>query len=205
MMKHTYKQLVTVFFMVAVSLPGSLLAESKSASGASPSASASLDFRITIPGVLRFQVGSTGTGNVDLINFAPPAATLGDGITTTQGSGGNLGSGVVTVDLFSNAGQVTITESNNSSGNGLSNGTAGEYIPYTEIITTSGNATDFDAPALSDAGGGDSTPTPTSGNNKVTDRNTTWSYAYANTAAYPAGTYGTQTNGGRVTYTAATP
>ena len=203
-MKNLSKYLILSMSIALGSLPQAANAESNSASGASPSASASLDFRITIPGVLRFQVGSTGTG-VDIIDFAPPPATLGDGVTTTQGSGGDKGGGVVTVELFSNAGQVTITENNNSSGNGLNNGTAGEYIPYTEIITTSGDATDFDAPALSDAGGATSTPTPTGGNNKVTNRSTTWSYAYANTASYPAGTYGTETNGGRVTYTAASP
>jgi len=203
-MKNLSTYLILSMSIALGSLPQAASAESNSNNGASPSASARLDFRIIIPGVLRFQVGSTGTGNVDLIDFAPLATTLGDG-TNTQGTGGDLGNGVVTVDLFSNAGQVTITENNNSNGNGLNNGTAGEYIPYTEIITTSGDATDFEAPALSDAGGGTSTPTPTSGNNKVTNRNTTWSYAYDNSADYPAGTYGTQANGGRVIYTAATP
>jgi len=202
-MKNLGKSLILSMSIALVGLPQVASAESNTANGASPSASASLDFSVTIPGVLRFQVGTAGTGNVDVINFAPLAATLGDG-TNTQGTGGDLGNGVVTVDLFSNAGQVTITESNNSSGSGLDNG-SGDYIPYTEILTTSGDAADFDAPALSDAGGGTSTPTPTSGNNKVTNRNTTWSYAYDNSADYPAGTYGTQSNGGRVTYTAATP
>ena len=202
-MKYFYKQLVTTFLVVTICLPGTLLAESNSANGASPSTTARLDFSITVPGVLRFQVGTAGTGNIDVINFAPPAATLGDG-TDTQGTGGDLGSGVVTVDLFSNAGQVTITESNNSGGAGLDNG-SGDTIPYTEIVTTSSDATDFAAPALSNAGGGTSTPTPTSGNNKVTNRTESWSYAYDNAASYPQGTYGTNSNGGRVTYTAATP
>jgi hypothetical protein len=202
-MKNLKNTLVLSIIVALGSLPQAASADSNSANGASPSASASLDFRITIPGVLRFQVGTAGTGNVDTIDFAPPAATLGDG-TDTQGTGGDLGNGVVTVDLFSNAGQVTISEGNNSGGAGLDNG-FGDSIPYTEIVTTSGDATDFDAPVLSDAGGGESTPTPTSGNNKVTNRKTTWSYAYDNTADYPAGIYGTQSNGGRVTYTAATP
>jgi hypothetical protein len=203
-MNYLSKFLIFFVSIALGSLPQVASAESNNANGPSPSASASLDFSITIPGVLRFQVGTAGPGNVDVINFAPPAATLGDGSTTTQGTGGDLGNGVVTVDLFSNAGQVTITENNNSGSAGLDNG-FGDYIPYTEIITTSGDATNFDAPALTDAGGSTSKPTPTSGNNKVTNRSTTWSYAYANTATYPAGTYGTQTNGGRVTYTAATP
>jgi hypothetical protein len=198
------KYLILSMLVSLGNLPQAASAESNNANGASPSASASLDFRITIPGVLRFQVGSAGSGSVDLIDFAPPVATLGDG-TDTQGSGGDLGSGVVTVDLFSNAGQVTITEENNGSGNGLNNGTAGENIPYSEIITTSGDPTDFAAPILSNSDKNTSQPTPTSGNSKVTKRNTSWSYAYDNSTDYPAGTYGTQANGGRVTYTAATP
>lgn len=201
-MKDLYKQLVTVIFVAISSLPGNALAESNSNLPGAKSASAKLDFRITIPGVLRFQVGKTGTGNVDIIDFDPPAATLGDGTTTTQGTGGDQGSGVVTVDLFSNTGPVTITETNNSSGDGLGN-VDGDNIPYSEILTTSGDSTNFAAPILSDAGGGTSTPTPTSGNNKVTNRSTTWSYAYDNSTDYPAGTYGTQARGGRVTYTAA--
>lgn len=202
-MKNLKKYLITSILAVLVGLPQAATAESNSVSGASPSTTARLDFRITIPGVLRFRVGTAGTGNVDIIDFAPPVATLGDG-TDTQGTGGDLGNGVVTVDLFSNAGQVTITESNNSLGAGLDNG-SGDTIPYTEIVTTSSDAANFAAPALSDAGGGTSQPIPTSGNNKVTNRTESWSYAYDNTTVYPAGTYGTELNGGRVTYTAATP
>ena len=200
-MNNLYKHLVTVIFVAISSLPGTLMAESNDATDPAVGAIARLDFRITIPGVLRFQVGNTGTNNVDVIDFDPPAATLGGG-NNTQGTGGDQSNGVVTVDLFSNAGPVTITETNNSSSNGLGN-VDGDNIPYSEILTTSGDATNFAAPTLSDAGGGTSTPTPTSGNNKVTNRNTTWSYAYDNSTDYPAGTYGTQARGGRVTYTAA--
>ena len=205
-MTNLYKQLFTVIFVSISSLPGTLMADSNSANGASPSTSARLDFRVTIPGVLRFQVGTAGLGNIDIIDFDPPVATLGNG-TDTPGTGGDgtAGAGAVTVDLFSNAGQVTITEENNGSGNGLNNGTAGENIPYSEIITTSGDPTNFAAPTLSNSTKNTSTPSPTSGNNKVTNRSTTWSYAYDNSTDYPAGTYGTQANGGRVTYTAATP
>jgi len=201
-MKKLRKHLLVSMFAVLGSLPQAASAESNSDSGASPSASARLDFRITIPGVLRFQVGQAGSG-IDIIDFAPPAATLGDG-TDTQGTGGDKGNGVVTVDLFSNAGQVTITESNNSSGSGLDND-SGDTIPYSEIVTTSSDGTGFAAPTLSNAGGGTSEPTPTGGNGKVTNRTESWSSAYDNSAAYPAGTYGTNSNGGRVTYTAATP
>jgi len=205
-MKFLYKHIATTIFIAASSLPAAVMAESNSAADPSVGAKASLDFRITIPGVLRFKVGSAGTGSINTIDFNPPAASLGDNSTITQGTGGDgTGTGVVTVDLFSNTGQVTITEENNGSGSGLNNGTVGENIPYSEITTTSNDPTDFAAPVLSDSAKNTSAPTPTSGNGKVTNRTTTWSYAYANTATYPEGTYGADTNGGRVTYTAATP
>ncbi len=204
-MNKFFKVFVTACFLAASSLPGPVLAESNSAVGASPSASARLDFQIVIPGILRFQVGTTGANNVDLIEFQPAGATLGDGTDTAATAGsGDLGSGGVTVALLSNAGQVTITETNNSGGAGLDNG-AGDTIPYTEILTTSGDPTNFAAPTLSDSSSNTSQPPPNVGT-KVTVRNTTWTYSYDNSTVYPEGTYGgVNTQGGRVTYTAATP
>ena len=189
--------------------PGSALADSDSASGATPlSAAANLDFRVVIPAILRFRVGTDGSGNVNEIQFDPALGTLGDGTDTSATSGGDVSPGVVTVSLLSNAGQITITETNNSGGAGLrnTNGAGADYIPYSEILTVSSDPTNFDAPTLSNAGGGTSPPTPTSGNNKVTNYPAeTWTYTYDNTAVYPAGDYGTSARGGRVTYTAASP
>lgn len=204
-MKNIYKQIVTAFIVTISGMPGTLLAESNSAVGASPSASARLDFQIVIPGILRFQVGTTGANNVDLIEFQPAGATLGDGSDTAATAGsGNLGNGSVTVALLSNAGQVTITETNNSGGAGLDNG-AGDTIPYAEILTASGDPTNFAAPTLSNNSSNTSQPPPNVGT-KVTVRNTTWTYSYDNSTVYPEGTYGgLNTQGGRVTYTAATP
>jgi len=175
------------------------MAESDSDSGATPlSAAANLDFEIVIPGILNFQVGTAG-GTIDLISFAPLAANVGDD-SNVAGTGGDLTGGVVTVELLSNAGQVTITPTNSSGGAGLSNGT--ENIPYTEILTTS-NLAALDAPTLSDTGGTATSPTVTDG---VTDLSAQWSYFYDNSAVYSAGTYGgVNTQGGRVTYTAAIP
>ena len=207
-MKINYKHIVSALFIAVSSLPATIMAESNTAANPSVGAKASLDFRINIPGVLRFQVGSAGAGLVNIIDFDPPAATLGDNSTITQGSGGDgTGAGVVVVKLFSNTGQVTITEENNGNGNGLSTGPGpnNDTIPYSEIITISNDPTTFAAPQLSNSATNTEDPTPTSGNGKVTNRSTTWSYAYANTATYPAGIYGTSANGGRVTYTAATP
>jgi len=198
-MKNIYKHIVTAALLAATSLPGTLMAESNSDSGATPlSAAANLDFEIIIPGILNFQVGTAG-GTIDLISFAPSAANLGNG-TNLSGTGGDVGGGVVSVELLSNAGQVTITPTNSSGGAGLSNGT--ENIPYTEILSQS-NLAALDAPTLSDAGGTATSPTVTDG---VTNLSAQWSYFYDNSAVYSAGTYGgINTGGGRVTYTAAIP
>jgi hypothetical protein len=202
-MKLYYKQFITSFLLAAISLPGTLLAESASVNGDRPlSAAANLDFQIKIPGILRFRVGSDGAG-IDLIEFNPTAANLGNN-TPLAGTGGDLTGGQVTVELFSNAGQITITPTNNSGGNGLDNG-LGDNISYDEILTASSDAAVLPVPVLSDTGGTTSQPPPTSGN-RVTNLAESWTYTYANTAVYPEGTYGgVNAQGGRVTYTAVAP
>jgi hypothetical protein len=201
--KSIYKHVVISTLLVAGCLPGTLLAESDSDSGATPiSAAANLDFQINIPGILRFRVGTDG-GTIDLIQFSPTAANLGDN-TDIAGTGGDLSAGEVTVDLFSNAGQITITPTNSSGGAGLDNG-LGDIISYDEILTASSDAAVLPVPVLSDAGGTTSQPPPTSGL-RVTNLTESWTYTYDNTAVYPEGTYGgVNTQGGRVTYTAASP
>ena len=144
-------------------------------------------------------MGSAGC-KIDLINFSPLAADVGNG-NDVNGTGGDLTGGVVTVDLFSNGGQVTITPTNSSGGAGLSDGGTNN-IPYTEILTSS-NLAALGAPSLTNAGGTPTSPTETAG---VTDLSAQWTYTYDNTAVYPAGTYGgVNTQGGRVTYTATAP
>ena len=206
-MKTVKYQFITGTFLACLATAtGSVLADSASAPSGGPfTASANLDFQVVIPGILRFRVGTDVSGQVDVIEFEQPATTLGDGTDTSATSGGDVSAGVVTVSIFSNVGQINIEESNNGSGNGLNNGTVGENIPYSEIITTSSDPTNFPAPALSNAATNDVDINPTSGNNKVTNRTANWTYTYDNTAVYPAGTYGTSTNGGRVTYTATAP
>lgn len=179
-------------------------AESSLTSGAGAlSTGAKVDIQVVIPRFLQFQVGTAGA-TVDQITFNVAAANVGSG-TAQAGTGGDLGAGAVTVNVKANSGQVTITPTNNSAGLGLGNGTAGQTIPYTEILTASSAAGTLPAPVLSNAGGTAVTPSLTAGN--VTNRTATWTYTYANTTVPNAGTYGTggAATGGRVTYTAATP
>lgn len=195
--------LAGVTFAVASLVSTNLLAESDTTIGSgSISAAANLDFRIIIPSFLYFRVGTAGA-TIDQVTFdlSSGSPVVGDG-TDVAGTGGDLGAGAVTARVRSNAGQITITESNNSGGSGLSDGGT-NTISYAEILSSSSDATDLDAPTLSDAGGGTSTPTLNGGN--ITNRLATWTYTYDNAGVYEAGTYGTSANGGRVTYTAANP
>jgi len=181
-------------------------AESNSATGAAAQsggagAAVNLDFQIVIPSFILFRVGTDG-GTIDQIQFTPTADEVANATAGIAGTGGDLGSGTVTVSLISNAGGVDITETNNSGGNGLGDG-LGNFISYGQINTGSNNG-NLPAPALSNAASNSVSITPTAGN--ITVRNAQWTYTYDNPATIPeAGTYGGVTNGGRVTYTAAIP
>ena len=85
----------------------SALAESTSAAGGSGgSTSARLDFRLTVPKFLRLQVG-TAAGTIDEIAFAPTVSQLATGAPIT-GTGGDLGSGAVTVAVQANPGADSV-------------------------------------------------------------------------------------------------
>jgi hypothetical protein len=197
--------IAAVMGSAAVCAP-SVFAESSTVTGAGAlSTAAKVDIQVVIPRFLQFQVGTAGA-TVDQITFNMSSAAASVGNSVAQaGTGGNLGAGAVTVNVKANSGQVTITPTNNSAGAGLGNGTAGQTIAYTEILTASSAAGTLPAPVLSNAGGTAVTPTLSAG--AVTNRTATWTYTYANTTVPNAGTYGTggTATGGRVTYTATTP
>ena len=77
-------------------------------------------------------------------------------------------------------------------GTGLTNGA--DIIPWSEILASSTDATNFNVPAV----GANTAPVINSG--KVTNRTATWNFAYSNTAVAAPGTYS-----GQVTYTATMP
>ena len=154
---------------------------------------------ITYPQFLRFRVGTTG-GTINRIQFAPTAGQVGSGMPIS-GTGGELGS-AANIEVFSNAGQITITPTNDSAGTGLASGA--NRISYTEISTTSSDAT-LPPPLLSDAGGTPVQVALNSGN--ITQRQAVWTYSYLNTTVPNPGSYGAApgSGGGRVTYTASSP
>lgn len=172
-------------------------ADSTSDSAAPWSAAVNLDFRIVVPGMLYFRVGTDIAGNINQITFTPTTANLGTS-TPMGGAGGDAAASAVNVVLRANVGQITITETNNGGGNGLGTGVAADgYIPYTEIFTTSSDS-QLPPPALSNAGGNTSAPVLNSV--KTTNRSAVWTYGYHNNTVPSAGTYD-----GRVTYTATAP
>jgi hypothetical protein len=206
---------MTKFLIRAVSIAAGLLASSLSAHAESNvqtgagalTATARLDFRVTVPKVLFLQVG-TGTAlttntAINLIDFVVPAANVGDGtsIAATAASG-DLGNGAVTARVIGNNGDVTLTSTTLGA---LGNG-AGDTLSFAQIGTASAvltSATALAAPALAD-GATTSTTVPATG--RIVNRDARWTFSFLNTAAVPSGTYGgAGTNNGRVTYTATMP
>ena len=181
------------------------------AATAAPGATAHVDFQITIPKILYLRVGNgssyttgvlTSVGTVDLVQFAPAAAVVGNG-TAVAGTGGDLTNGVETAAIVSNSGNVTL---NATAGGALSDG-AGDSIPFTQITTTAStlnSATPLPAPVL--ANGTSANVVLVAPATKIIQQDAKWTYAYANTTSPPAGTYGgVNVQNGRVVYTATMP
>jgi len=195
----------------AAAVPMLCSAESNFQNGAGAlTATAHVDFQITIPKFLFLRVGSgTGTaaggfgtlGTIDLITWAPTAAQVGNG-TALAGTGGDLTGGVETAVVVANNGNVTLS----STTTGPLNDGAGDAISYGKITTTATantTATTLAAPALAD---GATTTVTLTAVGKVVQQDAKWAYTYANNTTPPAGTYGgVNSNGGRVTYTASLP
>jgi hypothetical protein len=163
------------------------------------SAAARLNLRVVIPGFLLFKVGSAGA-TVDTITFdmtncvTGGTCEVGDSTAFTSGAGGDSGGSGASVALFSNAGAITITESNDTGGSGLVDG--GNSISLDEITAVSDNGS-LDTPTLSDSGGNTSSPALNGGSN-VTVQNAVWTYSYDNNTVPDPGTYNVE-----ITYTAA--
>jgi hypothetical protein len=205
-MKSTQNKVNKLFAATVAALAlgaGSASADSIVDAAAPWSAAVNHDFRIVIPGFLYFRVGTDAAGTINQITFTATIANVGTA-AAIAGTGGEAGASAANVAIRGNTGQVTITEGNNSGGNGLGTGNAADgYISYAEI-TTSTSTANLPAPTLSNAGGNTSLPVLTG--LKSTDRSAVWTYGYANTTVPSAGNYGAGGGtGGRVTYTATTP
>ena len=193
----------------ALALPLAAFAASTVQSGAGTlNATASVDFSIVIPKILYLRVGTgsaytTGVyannATVDQIVFSPTAAQLGSG-TAIAGTGGDLTGGIETAAIVSNFGNVTLT----ATASGALTDAATDTIAFTQITTTPSTLTSATAlPAPTLANGTSNTVTITAPASKVIVQDAKWTYAYANSAVVPSGTYGgINTNNSRVVYTA---
>ena len=201
--KYGFKKLAAAAAVAMAMGPGSALADSATDTASAWSAAVNHDFSIVIPGFLFFRVGTDAGGTVNQITFTATTANVGNS-TPIAGTGGEAGASAANVVVRANVGQITITESNNSGGNGLGTGVVADgYISYGEITTGSNNA-DLPAPTLSNSA--NNTALVTLNSVKTTNRSAVWTYAYANTTVPSAGTYGAGGGtGGRVTYTATAP
>ena len=202
------KSLAALFAISALATPMLANAESSTQTGAGAlSATARLDFRITIPKVLFLRVGTGGlfgaaaNATIDLIDFTVPFANVGDGVPVA-GTGGDLGGGAVTALLRSNAGTVTLTA--NTTG-ALTNATT-DTIPWSQIgiansaLVTPAFANTFPHLAALPLTGASANFAPAA-IAKVTNVGSTWTFSFLNASTFPAGIYG-PTGNGRVTYTA---
>ena len=196
------KNLSKIALAVALAIPAIAAAESNFVTGAATAtgANARLDFRIIIPSVLYLAVGTsnlpalTNNATVDQVDFGTIASPGGGAVAAT--------SGPVNVAVRGNNGDISLTATHVGAG-GLADGT-GEFISMTTITGTSGGG-GIGHPTFVD--NGTSAPvvvTPNVGT-KITNRTDTWTFSYSNATIPAAGTYGTQANQGRVTYTATMP
>jgi hypothetical protein len=200
-----------LIFLGVVTLPLIASAESNFQTGtASPlTATAHVDFQITIPKFLFLRVG-TGTGTaaggygtlatINEITWAPTAAQVGTGVLA--GTGGDLAAGVETAVIVANNGNVSLSSTTSGP---LSDG-AGDTISFTKISTAASHnttTTTLAPPALAD---GATTNTTLTAVGKIVQQDAKWTYTYLNNTSPPAGTYGgVNVNAGRVTYTASVP
>jgi hypothetical protein len=204
---RTTKLLVKASAAAVLALPLFAHAESNIVTGAVASATAKLDFQITIPRVLFLQVG-TGTlmaanATINQIAFTVPAANVGDSsIIAATAASGDLGNGQVTAKVIGNNGNISFTSTTLGA---LGNG-SGDTISYGQIATavaTLTSATALPHPTLAD---GATTTLTLTAVGKIVNQDAKWTYTYRNQNVAPPGTYGgTNVNNSRVTYTATMP
>jgi hypothetical protein len=206
--KETLSRVVCCLAGVTL-LPATAHAESRFVTGTSTplTATANLDFTITIPKFVYLRVG-TGTAmanstTVDNLVYTVPAANVGDG-TAISGTGGDLTGGQVTARVMGNNGTIAFS----STTLGAMNNGAGDTISWSQMnvgVTTNTSTTALAHPALVD-GSTTSINLPTTSGTKVTNLDARWTFTYRNDNVVPAGTYGgVNTNNGRVTYGVSMP
>lgn len=179
---------------LALVIPLLASAESQLRVGAG-NAVAHLNFKVIIPQVLFLAVG---TGNALPVANNGTIDTLTFDYTTTPaeiGSGTDSAAQDVNVRVLGNYGQIEVAATSSTTGL-VSDLVPADIIPWSEILASSSDSTNFDVPAV----GSSANPTLSVSGGKVTARVATWSYRYSNTNVVAEGQYD-----GQVTYTASIP
>ena len=195
--------------LLSLSMPAA--AESNYVTSAGPStATARLDFQITIPRILYLQVGSgaypTTVTSIDMVSFAPTGAQIASGTANIAASA----NGTLNARLVGNGGTISLTA---TTAGALTTGVAGETISWSRIAVSTSLA-GFPHPTLVDGPAAGAATAYGSAAAKVTDLAANWTYAFNAPATPPAaGTYGgagaaspgAGIGNGRILYTAAMP
>ncbi len=152
-----------------------------------------VSFSLTIPSVLRFQLGAVGTNPSVTFAGSVTAANVGTGVVSAD-SVGNGGPGTNGVDqvyyrLLSNLSGTDVQISATGVGT-FTNGA--DTIPYTTIGATT---TPVDGTGIAMPAAGSATTVPPTGG--IINESGTWSYTFSNATVYRAGTYA-----GSIQYTA---
>lgn len=205
-MRTMSRSILAAALLAAVPLMANAESQFTTGAGTPITASAKLDFQITIPKILFLQVGTgTNLGNnaaVDQIAFdltgTPAAVGNGTAIAATALSG-DVGNGTVTAKVLGNNGTITLSS---AVPNQLNNG-SGDTISFGQIAVATTNAL-LTPPALVDNTTTNVSLIPATG--KVFNQTAQWTYTYKNQNVVAPGTYGgVNVRNSRVTYTASMP
>ena len=190
-------------------IPAAAHAESKFSTGTGTplTASANLDFTITIPKFVYVRIGTgsdmANNTSVDNLVYTVPAANVGDG-TAITGTGGDLTGGQVSARVMGNNGTIAFS----STTLGAMNNGAGDTISWSQMdvaVATNTSTTALSHPSLVDGSTTTTNLTPNIGT-KVTNLDAKWTFTYKNDHVVAAGTYGgVNTRNGRVTYAVSMP
>lgn len=202
MAASTHAAKLTGLGMILVAMGGltsAARAESALRIGAVPSLSASarLDFRITIPRMLFLRVG-TGSAfaantTVDTVEFNVPEGASGSGVAVAGQS-----PTAITARVVGNGDNISFSAA--GSAGGLA-GPGTSTVPWTQIVAAAGSVSGSGTlphPAIGSGTAGAATTLVAAGG--IVDQSATWSFNYKNETPMAAGTYS-----GQVIYTATLP
>jgi hypothetical protein len=164
---------------------------------AGASASAKLDFRITVPRIIFLRVGTgtnfadaLGGANIDRVDFTLTANDLTSGAAIAGASG--AGAYPIVARVLGNGGNVSFSATGPAVG--LSGPVGSTPVPWTQIVPAVAAGGTLPHPVVNGA------ITNLPATNSVVNATSNWTFNYANSTAIAAGVYN-----GQVTYTAALP